>query len=70
MLLYERIFSAAHILLFVAAGLLLDVAWHVAAHQDAPLWARICASVAAAYWVWPIEAALARRHARRAARHS
>ncbi|KOU43616.1 hypothetical protein [Streptomyces sp. WM6378] len=66
-MLYERIFSTAHILAFGTTAFLFNASWHFAAHQDAPLWARLCAAVAAAHWARPVEAALARRHARRRA---
>ncbi|GGU38803.1 hypothetical protein [Streptomyces violascens] len=66
-MLYERVFSTAHILIWGAMAFLFEVAWCLTTHHHAPLWARLCAAGAASYWVRPIEAALARRHARRTA---
>ncbi|WP_328973623.1 hypothetical protein [Streptomyces sp. NBC_00239] len=66
-MLYERSFSAAHLLIWFTMGVTFDISWYLAAHQHAPLWARLCAAGATSGAARPIEAALARRHARRRA---
>ncbi|MEU4082616.1 hypothetical protein [Streptomyces venezuelae] len=67
-MLYERSFSVAHVLLLFALNFLFGVGWCLATSQTAPpWWARICGIVAAVVVARPMEAALARRHARRRA---
>jgi predicted PurR-regulated permease PerM len=65
--LYERTYSTAHLILWAALNFLFGLGWYLAAHQHAPLWARLCAAIAAGALARPVEAALARRHARRRA---
>ncbi|MCX4826650.1 hypothetical protein OG883_44220 [Streptomyces sp. NBC_01142] len=66
-MLYERTFSAAHLLLLGALNLLFGIGWYLVTFQNAPWWARLCAAIVAVLVTRPVEAALARRHARRRA---
>ncbi|TLQ39201.1 hypothetical protein [Streptomyces marianii] len=67
-MLYERLFSTAHLLLLIALNFLFGVGWYLATSDSAPpWWARLCGIVAAVIVARPLEATLARRHARRKA---